>query len=954
MRKGKNIFQRNRINMKVRHFLIIPFYLLIANLLSAQDVWREDSFEDFADGIFSDAGANMYVSHNGRIQTINRWDVNNDGAVDILCVNSHPLVEMLDMSVYWSNGKDFSIQNHSYIPANGPMWVTADDLNNDGEMDLVVANYSNGTWTEMESFVYYGGLDKNDNIEDGEWGHYPFKRKLLLPSANAQKAVTGDFNKDGYKDIVIAFSGGFWEYRDKSREGTSASRIYWGGNDDFNPDRFTNIITAGATDVVSADFNSDGWLDLAFANGEGKSSFVYYGSESGFTDSSMVELPTIKAHAVEVGDIDNNGSLDVIFACEQGTTSFGYQNKNGSFDSDKKIEFETYTAKDVVVEDFNKDGFNDVFFTNHKFSLSGDPNLANRLIDSYIYFGSAKGFSEENKQPLPTIGAWGANAADLNNDGWVDLLVCNFQEHYSYEVPSYIYWNSSEGFKKSLRTCLYEHGAQGNTIADLNNDGNLDILITSMMGDSRGGYDPSFLYLGREDGSMDIENRIELTSREAYEQAFADLNDDSQVDILLINRGETTRQTNEVFIYWNKNYTFDQWNISGLPSHNGLGVQVADLDRNGFLDIIVSNGSSLNTTQKSSSGSFIYWGGESGWAVTDRTELPTKMTRSCAVADINYDGNLDLIFGDQAGGMAVIFHGDGTRNYLSTNSFHFMNSKGTGNPEVADLNNDDLLDVVFAHNKNVLVYYQNEDYKFGDPIVLPIQAKTMTIADVNNDGWLDLVCPFYKGKSNRTDLSSVLLGSKNGFDVNNSIKFLTDGGTGSLVCDFNRDGYKDVFFYCHRTDGSFDEVGRYGDHHVNSLLYWGSASGFSNENVQKIPSIGAHYDMGTDLGNVMDRTNIYLYVSSPYFMDGKNPVELRWEGDTPLYSSIKFQVRTAESENDLQRADWLGPGGEGSYFTEDYNRLKNFSGNWIQYRVLFKTGNGAGSPLLNRVEIEFE
>ena len=154
------------------------FFLMfqLSNNILAQNVWREDSFEYFIDGTFDDGGANMYVSHRGRIQTINRWDVNNDGNIDILCVNSHPLVEMLDLSIYWGNGKDFSIRNHSYVPANGPMWVTPGDLNNDNEIDLVVANYSNGTWTEMESFVYYGGLKKRDyQKKKGEWAFYPFK-----------------------------------------------------------------------------------------------------------------------------------------------------------------------------------------------------------------------------------------------------------------------------------------------------------------------------------------------------------------------------------------------------------------------------------------------------------------------------------------------------------------------------------------------------------------------------------------------------------------------------------------------------------------------------------------------------------------------------------------------------------------------------------------------------------
>jgi hypothetical protein len=939
----------------IKLFQPILALIIFSSAVLTQQVWRENSFEDFSDGTFDDAGANMYVSHNGRVQTINRWDVNDDGNVDMLCVNSHSLVEMLDMSIYWGNGKDFSIQNHSYIPANGPMWATADDLNSDGEMDLIVANYSNGTWTDMDSFVYYGGLDKNKKLKEGEWGHYPFKERVLLPSSNAQKAISGDFNNDGYKDIVIAFSGGFWEYRDKSKDGTSPSRIYWGGDDEFKADRFTNIMTAGATDVVSADFNNDGWIDLVFANGNGESSFIYYGNEDGYTNKRLIKLPTIKAHAVEVGDIDNNGTTDVIFACEKGLASYAYLNIKGSFSAKKRIIFETFTAKDVVAADFNNDGFTDIFFTNHQFSLSGNPKLANRLIDSYIYFGSSKGFKNENRQSIQTIGAWGANAADLNMDGWIDLVISNFQEHYSYEVPSFIYWNSPQGFQQTMRTPLYEHGAQGNTIADLNGDGFLDVLINSMMGNSRGDYDPSYLYYGQSDGGFNANDRIELPGREAYEQAFADLDDDGDVDILLANRGEITRLANEVWIYWNEDNKFDSWNMSGLSSQSALGVQIADLDKNGYLDIIISNGSPRITDGKKIDGTYLYWGSKNGWPVTERTVLPTGLTRAATVCDINSDGHLDLIFGNQMkGALAAIYYGDGTRNYSADKRMQFSKSEGTGNPGVADLNKDGLLDIAFAHSKNIKIYYQKKNGNFDEPIIMPVQAKTMTIGDVNNDGWLDLVCPYYKGNGKRTWYSTVLLGNTNGYDVDKSIKLPTNGGTGSLVCDYNRDGYNDIFFYCHREDGSFDEIKKYGDHHVNSVLYWGSVDGFSNENIEELPSVGAHYDMGVDIGNINDRTTKYFYASSPYKTNGKDPISLKWEGEAPHYSSLKFQLRSADSEKSLHNTEWSGPSGSGSYYTDKNNTLIDISGEWIQYRALFNTGNGANTPVLNSVEITFE
>jgi hypothetical protein len=942
----------NRNDMLYR-VLFIGCFLFFIITGNSQEYWIEDHFEDFIDGEFDDAGANMYVSGKGFIKPINHWDVNNDGAIDILSVNSHPLIEMLDMSIYWGNGKDYSLKNHSYVPANGPMWVTPDDLNMDGEMDLVVANYSNGTWTEMESFIYYGGLDKEDPVDEGEWGFYPFKRRALLPSSSAQKAITGDFNNDGSKDIVIAFSGGFWEYRDKNQDGTSPSRIYWGKNGEFDPDQYSNVATVGATDVVAGDLNNDGFQDLVFANGDGEHSFVYLNNGSGFDNVLPQKLMTRKAHAVELGDLNNDGLTDIVFACQKGSLSYAYMNSESGFE--EKLEFETHTAKDVVIADFNRDGFTDVFFTNHQHSLTGNPNLANRLIDSYLYYGSKDGFVVDKRQSLQTIGAWGANATDLNNDGWVDLLVCNFQEHYSYEVPSFIYWNGPEGFSTTLRTPLYEHGAQGNAVADLNKDGFPDIIITSMMGNSRGDYDDSFLYFGQQDGSFDPDDKINLPGREAYEKAFADLDDDGDVDILMVNRGEVTRIENEVWIYWNEEDTFDTWSHSGLPSFNGIGVQVCDLDKDGYLDVIVSNGMPIIDPERTPEGSYIYWGSEQGLAVTDRTEMPTKLTRSVTPADINQDGHLDLVFGNQfKGGLATIYYGDGTRNYAGAATLELSGSEGTGLPGIADLNKDGLLDAAFAHNKGVKIYYQQENGKFSDMQSVGVQAKTMSISDVNGDGWLDLICPLYKKGGYRSGNSTVLLGGTGGYSLENKLEFFTDGATGALAADFNRDGYNDVFFYCHREDGSFDEIRKYGDHNTNSLLYWGGENGFDEQNVLKIPSVGVHYDMGTDIGNIYDRNPDYTYTSSAYFSKNKKPVEISWKGNVAFDGDIKLQIRTAKSREDLENMPWMGSEGRDSYFTGKAEKIGDSFGEWIQYRVHFSRGNGAGQVFLDQVKISFK
>ena len=481
------------------------------------------------------------------------------------------------------------------VVTNGAQRTIVADVNGDGGPDLVLPNYHNGTHDRMDSFIYLHkpGADP-----------YGIERRIGLPTQAAQHAAVADFNRDGYMDVAFAFSGGFWEYRaDPWNPYQSNSRIYWGARDGFSPSRFSEIPTPAAAALAAADLNGDGWPDLAVASHESKTrrdvdSHVYWGGPQGFPESRRVALPTRAANMVRIGDLNGDRKPDVIFANGEGASSYIYFGDGASFSPSRRLELPTWDARDVAIADFNADGHPDIAFANY--SDHGNP-----LAYSDIYFGSAAGYSAERRIRLESVGASGLAAADLNNDGLPELVIACFRDFTSHDVPSYIYWNSRQGFDTLRRTSLYTHGAGGAAIADFNQDGHPDLLLNNTTDGYRGGFHPVFVYWGDKEGRYSPERRLLLPAVDAYEHAAADLNQDGYSDLIIANSGEDRRPSQESTVFWGGSQGFSINRASGLSGNKALGTLVADLDKDGYLDIVLCNSGSIGDQDP---GSFIYWG----------------------------------------------------------------------------------------------------------------------------------------------------------------------------------------------------------------------------------------------------------------------------------------------------------------------------------------------------------
>lgn len=71
----------------------------------SEKVIRHSRFDDFIQGTPGNSGANLYVSRSGHVQVINKWDLNQDGYVDVVISNDHDVIETVDAFIYWGTGQ---------------------------------------------------------------------------------------------------------------------------------------------------------------------------------------------------------------------------------------------------------------------------------------------------------------------------------------------------------------------------------------------------------------------------------------------------------------------------------------------------------------------------------------------------------------------------------------------------------------------------------------------------------------------------------------------------------------------------------------------------------------------------------------------------------------------------------------------------------------------------------
>ena len=172
--------------------------------------------------------------------------------------------------------------------------------------------------------------------------------------------------------------------------------------------------------------------------------------------------------------------------------------------------------------------------------------------------------------------------------------------------------------------------------------------------------------------------------------------------LILLNRFKRTRNDLDSYIYWGSQLGFDPSKRARLPTRGGEAVAVADLNMDGWPDIVFANsGLSYHVAVDHFNQSFIYWGSSAGYSQNNRTTIKTVLGRDVKIFDLDQDGLLDLVFAeegnqnDEAG--ICIYWGDGKGNFNNRPPSRLPGER-TVAVAVEDLNGDNWPEIILANS----------------------------------------------------------------------------------------------------------------------------------------------------------------------------------------------------------------------------------------------------------------
>jgi hypothetical protein len=598
--------------------------------------------------------------------------------------------------------------------------------------------------------------------------------------------VSGDFNEDGKPDFAI------------SNGGDNSVYVYIGNGDGtFQTPEVLFTQGQSPVSIATASLRKNGHLDLILADADSKQVETFLGNGDGtFSKGTTVSVPQIPTF-VTTADFDKNGTLDIVVGLTEylylqplfevlqgdGKGGFPFGIAGPGYQPPAGLNwYDPVPPNSIAVGDLNNDGYPDlvvslgVIYTGISYLNSGQDS-----------FSTADTF-------YPVDGLVTAALADMDGDGCLDAVqatgdgfitiakgTCNgsFQE----QDPAGVVGEVDDSIQVIDVDGDHNPDVVGTSSGSYGGDGGYHVTV--MKGDGKGGLSNAITYVVQPGNVGLVAADFRSTGRPDLVSVSVGPRSNGTATVVFNDGtgayGNPQGKAMEIYPPPGSQLIYNSLNAGLVPVDlNGDGrtdLLFTEADGNFYLTSVLSDGSGkfsapvrtqlsmqlispliytgdFHGTGKPDAlvfqnpfvGSLWYFPGNGDGSFGAPVSLPTVGT-TVAVGDLNNDGKLDFA---AIGTKLDIFlgNGDGTFNHPTASVTMPSATTTPAQLFVGDFNHDGKPDLLAAYNGNgdavasgddLYLFAGNGDGTFQSPTKLLSHFGPLAVADLNHDGYLDLI-----------------------------------------------------------------------------------------------------------------------------------------------------------------------------------------------------------------------